>query len=154
MRIAAVAGPRTGPFSDPGHPGMLLREILSPIATEIEVARDYARDVCRRYGIGTVSDAAATVATEFVTNAVMHARTLMELSFTLEPPYLYVAVRDADPRPPVPVCAEDRGFGLSLVEGFASRWGSYPAPDGKIVWAALWLPHRGGPPVAPPAPPA
>jgi len=120
-----------------------LRESLLPIASAPEVARDRTHEVCELWGVPEVADAVATVATEFVTNAVVHARTSMELSFALAHPLLYVCVRDRDPRLPSFREAEDHGFGLRLVDAFAAYWGAETLPGGKIVWAAVRLPYGG-----------
>src|SRR5215467_13034970 len=67
-----------------------LREGLLPMASGVELARDRTREVCDLWGVQEVTDAAATVATELVTNGVVHARTSMELSFALARPLLYI----------------------------------------------------------------
>jgi len=53
---------------------------------------------------------------------------------------IVIEVWDVDPAEPVlPRDELDAGDGrhLQLVDAVASRWGSYPAPRGKVVWAEL-----------------
>jgi len=126
-----------------------LRETLLPVASAVELARDRTREVCAKWGVPRVADAAATVVTELVTNGVVHAGTSMDLSFALSGRLLYISVRDRDPRLPAYREAEDHGFGLRLVEAFAAYWGAETMPEGKIVWAAIRLPYEG---VQPPGP--
>jgi anti-sigma regulatory factor (Ser/Thr protein kinase) len=66
-----------------------------------------------------LSDAAATVAAELVSNAVDHAGTPCVLHLALDHRRLQVAVRDSRPvrerRPQITVAGE-RGFGLLIVQ--------------------------------------
>jgi anti-sigma regulatory factor (Ser/Thr protein kinase) len=88
-------------------------------------------------------DAAATVVTELVRNAVEHARTACALHLTLDPRHLQVAVRDSRPVaegcPRIAVAGDrgDRGYGLLMVQGLSRGWGVTPYSDGKTVWALL-----------------
>jgi anti-sigma regulatory factor (Ser/Thr protein kinase) len=85
-------------------------------------------------------DAALTVTTEFVSNAVEHARTRCVLYLALDDRRLRIAVRDQ--RPEVqgflePGVRGNRGYGLLIVEGLSRRWGVTSHDDGKTVWALL-----------------
>jgi anti-sigma regulatory factor (Ser/Thr protein kinase) len=92
------------------------------------------------------------VASELVTNAVLHARTTLELSYAAEDSNVEVGVRDLDVRPwrpavsvPARVPARSSwpslslgGRGLAIVAAMADEWGVTETQDGKQVWAR-WL---------------
>ncbi len=126
--------------------------------------------VSRRYPDGPVSVAAARrfvgaaldgapahlvgtaqlLASELVTNAVLHARTEVEVSVARLDGRVRVRVGDRRPnRALVPQrCSPyaGTGQGLALVEQLASRFGADGGDAGKTVWFELW--HDG------PAPPS
>lgn len=100
---------------------------------------------------------AQLVASELITNAVMHAGTPMVLTLRLLPDALSVAVRDGDPRPAritdIANESSERGRGLLLVDAFSDSWGNFFPSSGKVVWAKVRLPSpdRLRPPTAQPA---
>jgi anti-sigma regulatory factor (Ser/Thr protein kinase) len=83
-------------------------------------------------------EAAATVATELVSNAVEHVGTRSTLRLALDRQCLQIAVHDRRPvtegRPRIAVNG-DRGYGLLMVQGLSRGWGVTPCADGKTVWA-------------------
>jgi anti-sigma regulatory factor (Ser/Thr protein kinase) len=99
-------------------------------------------------GLGWVLGDAMLVASELVTNAVLHsgcsAAELLEVKAVLASERLVISVQDpgrsgkaAEPMP-----ADDlrpNGWGLRIVEQLASRWGS-ERRGGYRVWAELPLP--------------
>ena len=110
-----------------------------PIAPAL--ARASVASACEDWGLdGDAHDAAASVVTELVENAVVHAGTECVLHLELDRRCLQIAVRDRGPtgpgRPPVGV-ALDRGYGLLMVEGLSRGWGVTPHADGTTVWAVL-----------------
>lgn len=82
-------------------------------------------------------DTAALLVTELVTNAVLHARSAIELSVTCHRDWARVDVADAAPRA---IARRSQhldattGRGLLLMDLLASTWGVEPSPDGKTVW--------------------
>ena len=105
------------------------------------LAREEVRTACEEWNLTALVDDALLVATELVENAVRHARTESVLRLELRASGLSLAVRDADPSPPV-LTASRPGVpghrGLELVEGKCVVWGTSPSFDGgKIVWAVL-----------------
>jgi GAF domain-containing protein len=114
-----------------------------------------------------VVDDAETVVSELVTNAVLHARTPLELLVTPRDPGLRLELVDGSPDPPLPTPIEPAalqgllggdedsellldvftsrttGRGLAIVGALADQWGVDPLPTGKKVWAVL-----GGPAIA------
>jgi anti-sigma regulatory factor (Ser/Thr protein kinase) len=88
---------------------------------------------------GLVADAQLLVS-ELVSNALMHAATEVTLTLDLDQERLRIEVEDGGADLPplgavVPEAASGRG--LLIVDRVASRWGTMPAPDGKVVWAEL-----------------
>lgn len=124
-------------------PALRLREHLLPTLHSVELARARAHDACAQWGATDIEDKVQSVVTELVVNAVMHARTPVELTFARRQPFFYVTVHDQSDRLPRRLTdGEDHGYGLTVVDALASHWGSHFAPGGKVVWAAIRLPAR------------
>jgi anti-sigma regulatory factor (Ser/Thr protein kinase) len=105
------------------------------------LARAAVASMCDDWGLDDgLYEAAATLATELVTNALEHAGTACILHLALDRARLQVAVRDGSPvtegRPAI-VIPGDRGYGLLIVQGLSRGWGVTPYADGKTVWAML-----------------
>jgi anti-sigma regulatory factor (Ser/Thr protein kinase) len=119
-------------------------ESLPPEARSAGVARHLVlralaevRPTCQE-----VTDTAALLVTELVTNALVHARSALRLDVTVCDDTVRVAVADRSPVPPVPLEPRPHatgGRGLFLVEELSSSWGSEPVDDGKVVWFELEL---------------
>lgn len=112
-------------------------------------ARDLVERVCATRPVQPdVVQVAQVIATELVTNAVLHARPPLGCSVLLRDRLLHVAVRDGDPSPPrrrtILSDRDDHGRGLLLVDGLAASWGCLPRPDGKVMWATVRLRPDGG----------
>jgi len=113
--------------------------------TEIDAparARRIATAVFRRWHVpDELIGRAVLIISEFVANAVRHARTRSELMLHLRGGRLHIAVRDTCRRlPRVPTQSDaDRedGRGLGIVVRLAASWGVVPDSGGKVVWAAL-----------------
>lgn len=106
-------------------------------------ARALLDRACVAWRLADLAPAAEVVLSELTANAVVHARTPMQIIIQRTATALHLVVRDADPTPPelrplppsgAPV---DSGNGLHLVATFATDWGSMPTTDGKSVWASL-----------------
>jgi hypothetical protein len=87
-----------------------------------------------------VSECAALLTSELVTNAVLHAST--PLSVTLHFLSGRIRVDVADGSPVIPAVKEygpdaATGRGLTLFNTLSSDWGVHPVPGGKIVWFEL-----------------
>jgi anti-sigma regulatory factor (Ser/Thr protein kinase) len=93
------------------------------------------------WGLTHLDDRALLLASELVTNAVVHARETSILSVWVEAGALEVRV--ADPAAPFPRLRhpqpeDEAGRGLMLVNTFADSWGVEPsAREGKAVWFRL-----------------
>ncbi len=98
------------------------------------------RDQLAAWGAEGFEEPATLLTSELVTNAVLHARSALEVTVRLTDRQLWVGVSDADTGPPVrkrygPDAATGRG--LMLVERIASAWGTDVSTTGKIVWFCL-----------------
>ncbi|HEU4676842.1 MAG TPA: ATP-binding SpoIIE family protein phosphatase, partial [Motilibacteraceae bacterium] len=99
---------------------------------------------------GTVDDV-ELLASELVTNAVLHGRPPVTVHLRLDPGH-HLVLEVADhafhlPRRMQAGSDDEHGRGLELVTLLADRWGVRPTPRGKVVWASFDL-------VAPSAPSA
>ena len=112
-------------------------------------ARSTVRHACADWELEPeVRDAAMLVATELVTNAVVHAGTASVLSVGLDRSGLHVSVRDEAPGPVAitPTAGITGGHGLRVVAGLSRSWGVVDHHDGKTVWAVLDQRSSSGPP--------
>jgi anti-sigma regulatory factor (Ser/Thr protein kinase) len=85
-------------------------------------------------------DSLALLTSELVTNAVLHARTPIELGITIADESVLVTVHDLDlaRREQAPYAGREGGWGLGLVAALAdsSSMDSHPG-DGKTAWFRL-----------------
>lgn len=114
---------------------------LPPAAQSVVTARRHVRDVLRRWGYDDLVDAAQLLTSEIVTNAVLHARTVLELVVTRTTDGVRVDVRDGSPLPPAMRSHGSNlattGRGLQLLQTLAASWASEPTATGKTVWFVL-----------------
>lgn len=88
----------------------------------------------------SVIDDAGLIASELVTNAILHGKPPVELRVAPTTDGLRIEVADGSSMPPVrplPSRGAMTGRGLRLVEALAQAWGCHPAEPGKVVWAEL-----------------
>nr|WP_240940226.1 ATP-binding protein [Planosporangium flavigriseum] len=133
--------------------------ITGPAARATVVAACETWGVGEDAGLQHVANRAELVVTELISNAILHAKTEIELTVALREPFLHISVADGSGAPPRLMSADSvetvGGRGLILVEALATKWGYLPTRDGKVVWAMLRLdPPRHGPGVATPDHPA
>jgi anti-sigma regulatory factor (Ser/Thr protein kinase) len=100
-----------------------------------ELARAALAAACEDWELNAgLYEAAMTVTTELVSNAVEHAATASILHLSLDQKRLQIAVRDNSPatpgHPQITVPGE-RGYGLLIVRGLSRRWGVTPHPSGQ-----------------------
>jgi anti-anti-sigma regulatory factor/anti-sigma regulatory factor (Ser/Thr protein kinase) len=122
--------------------------VLAPIPTAAAAARVFVRDVLGYWQLAlpdsTLVNRAVLLASELVSNAVLHARTELRLRVELRGELLHLAVHDGSPRllrlVNIPDPEAEGGRGLWLVEQLARAWGVNRHPDGgKVVWCTLRL---------------
>lgn len=78
------------------------------------------------------------VATELLTNAIVHAASEPVLGLDVDRGAVVLRVLDASQRPPTPRARHTRdghGFGLRMVEALSDGWGWEHYDVGKVVWA-------------------
>jgi anti-sigma regulatory factor (Ser/Thr protein kinase) len=100
-------------------------------------ARYFVEGLLREWHREDVADLVTLLTSEVVTNAVMHARS--ELDLQVDCLHDGVRVRVHDRGEGVPVRRHvsidaTSGRGLALVDTLASRWGVEPSAPGKTVW--------------------
>jgi len=94
-------------------------------------------------------DSLVLLTSELVTNAVLHARTAIELGIAVGEDSVLVTVHDLDLARPEqdPYASREGGWGLGLVAALAEVSALHTDPDGgKIAWFRLR--RTGAPPVA------
>lgn len=74
---------------------------LEPTPQAAGAARHFVADTCRRWGVDDVTDAVTLAVSELVTNAVLHARTHVDVELCVIGATMTACVIDRDPRPPV-----------------------------------------------------
>ena len=103
-------------------------------------ARRVLDEVCTRWGLGGLRDAAQMIVTELATNAVEHVGPPVELCITVRRRVLRIEVSDSSTVLPArldPSSGALRGHGLRLVDSLASGWGATASKWGKTVWVDL-----------------
>jgi anti-sigma regulatory factor (Ser/Thr protein kinase) len=116
------------------------RLALRPLPASAATARQFVGDTLGGWGCDAFSDAARLLVSELVTNAVLHARTDVEVVVRLLRSGIRVEVHDRSTAAPVVRRYEDEamtGRGLALVDELATKWGVDPLRDGKSVWFEL-----------------
>ncbi|MEU6281027.1 SpoIIE family protein phosphatase [Streptomyces sp. NPDC047028] len=130
-------------------PGAPSRE-FAPRPDSATAARRFVREAVAGAAADAV-DTAELLASELVTNALLHARTGIEVQAWATGTAVHVRIGDGRPdRALVPQLGHvytSTGWGLSMVERLASRYGAEYDEGRKTVWFELW---PDGPP--PPSP--
>jgi anti-sigma regulatory factor (Ser/Thr protein kinase) len=113
---------------------------ISPEPGEVARVRRLLTDTLHTWHTGIAADIAVLLASELVTNAILHGKPPLGLRVTLRGRTLRVEVTDrqwarvmASPVPP----DATSGRGLVLVEALATRWGCEEAGRQKTVWFEL-----------------
>lgn len=94
-------------------------------------------DAVQRLGLASLADVVELLASEVVTNAVLHAGTEVHLRVLQANGGVRIEVTDGAQGTPMrrqysPEAATGRGLGL--VEALASDWGTTARRSGKTVW--------------------
>jgi anti-sigma regulatory factor (Ser/Thr protein kinase) len=113
--------------------------LLEPTPDSPAMAREYCDGVLaeKQCDSETVSDARLVVS-ELVTNAVLHARTPIEVQVLVGAATLRIEVTDSGLDRPQRWAESDRGGrGLPIVEAVASRWGVLDQGSRKTVWCEI-----------------
>ena len=108
--------------------------------TSASRARTFVRELLASWRAEEFEEPAALLTSELVTNALLHARSAVEVTVRLADGHLWVGVSDAAAGPPVRKhygTEAATGRGLLLVDRIASAWGTEPSATGKVVWFEL-----------------
>ena len=114
---------------------------LDPVPASVGLARSLVRDSLADFD-GDARDVALLLTSELVTNAILHARTPVQLGVLVDGDRALVCVADRLPESPAlspRAHSHDRpgGRGLALVEDLADTWGTTTYTGGKTVWFVL-----------------
>jgi anti-sigma regulatory factor (Ser/Thr protein kinase) len=113
---------------------------LAPTPASVGEARRFTVATLRRWGRDDLTTSGALLVTELVTNAILHARTMVRVILERGADFVRVEVRDGSPiRPALRHHGLDAttGRGLALVSELADSWGVDVDATGKVVWARL-----------------
>lgn len=144
------------PAEPPGYAGAW-RFAAPAVDSSVPQVRHAVRDLIRRQRAPVTEElmqALMLVLSELVTNAVRHAALLspeVGVEVSLGGGWVRVAVEDGHPYRPKALAADPEltgGRGLLLVKAFVTEHGGtcdveQTAAGGKVIWAALPLPHHG-----------
>ncbi|MEU5017592.1 ATP-binding protein [Streptomyces angustmyceticus] len=125
---------------------LVARFVLAGTHGEVSPARHKVIDQVRAWGVpldDETADGIRLVASELITNAVVHGEGPITVALFHRPGRLVIEVLDASPVTPQPNCAgadDESGRGLLLVDALAARTGWASSDRGKRVWADLALP--------------
>jgi serine phosphatase RsbU (regulator of sigma subunit)/anti-sigma regulatory factor (Ser/Thr protein kinase) len=128
------------------HQDLVAAADFDPEPSAVAAARHFVRDRLVSWGLPGGDDRVADavlLASELVTNAVVHAGTQVQLTCRLSGTTVEVSVLDRHPArviPDLPIAADvDRpsGRGLLLPAALSSSWGVTYAPETKAIWFRL-----------------
>ncbi len=112
--------------------------VLPRDPASVPLARDHVRSACLAAAVPPdTCDSAVLLASEVVTNAVIHGRGRVRLQVLAERHRVLVEVGDDNATRPTVRLRDDEatgGRGMAIVEMLAQRWGSRESPGGKVVW--------------------
>ena len=111
---------------------------LEPMPKVVQAARTFVREQLPALPDET-TDVILLLTSELVTNAVIHARTAIEVGITVSDRSVLVTVHDQDlGRPSMSYVGRDGGRGLGLVAALADETATERHPgEGKTVWFRL-----------------
>jgi anti-sigma regulatory factor (Ser/Thr protein kinase) len=116
---------------------------LDPHPVSAGKARDFVATTLGPSRDSKATEVAVLLTSELVSNAIMHARSPVTLTVTLDDDRLSVAVADDSATTPAPrdktIPSAASGRGLQIVDALATNWGVDPAAGGKTVWFELSL---------------
>ena len=113
---------------------------LDPVPASASEARRLMREALAEADAAELAVPAQLAVSELVTNAILHAATLVDVTIELTADSLTVRVRDWSPRLPeqrVPGELATNGRGLAIVAAVTDEHGIELRPVGKSVWFRL-----------------
>lgn len=103
-------------------------------------ARAFVVDVLADSPARDCADTANLLVSELVTNALLHARSDVEVVVRIRQTTVRIEVHDATERLPVRIAEPGEtlaGRGLHILDALAVDWGAEPRTGGKAVWFEL-----------------
>lgn len=123
------------------EPGMELRLPVEFDPGSVSLTRHAIKRQLQAWNITEQIDDLQLVVSELVTNAIRYGSGPIELTLTINPTSLRVAVADTNaedlPASRTATMNEFTGRGVPLIEAISSSWGVEEVADGKIVWAEI-----------------
>lgn len=123
----------------------VVRVRLPPEPSSAGEARRFARGALGRWGCSEdVEDTVLLLLSEVVSNAVLHARTELEVNIAARPAQVRVEVVDGDTSPihrRTSTAEAQSGRGTELIEVLAEAWGTDRLTTGKRVWFEVAAPE-------------
>lgn len=110
---------------------------LQPERANVALARRFVIDAVHRLGMEQLCDVVELLASEIVTNAVLHAGTELHVRVLQADGGVRIEVSDGVGGAPTHrhySVEAATGRGMGLVEALASDWGTTPRGGGKTVW--------------------
>lgn len=115
------------------------RLVLDPLPRSVSAARRFVRSHVPDLPVET-GESLELMTSELVTNAVLHARTVLNVEVLVASSSVVVGVHDQDlvTSLQTPYAEREGGWGLGLVAALAHSWSTTPHPEGgKTVWFRL-----------------
>ena len=122
------------------------RIAVSGDPSAVAFARDRVTTQIQAWGVQLGEEnlnAVKLVASELITNAVVHAGGFITIGLYFDEDRLLLVVHDSSPEPPsrqITTEDDEGGRGLVLVEFLSARHGWEPTSHGKKVWAEFVVP--------------
>jgi anti-sigma regulatory factor (Ser/Thr protein kinase) len=119
------------------------RTSLPADPSSASLARRFVDRTLEAWGLDGVADTATLLVSELVANAILHARTQLEVVMRQTPAAVRIEVHDTNARLPTRKHYSSdaaTGRGLLLVETLADGWGADATSDGKAVWFEIGVP--------------
>ncbi|MFJ3672491.1 SpoIIE family protein phosphatase [Streptomyces sp. NPDC090106] len=119
----------------------------------VREARGFVHTCLCDWDLADLSDDLVLIASELVTNALIHAGSDVDLRLRVSGDRVRLEVRDSDSDPPVPTAYSltdegsaraEHGRGLYLVDALAHTWNTSPSGRGKTVWLEMDIPRAAG----------
>lgn len=120
------------------------RERFAADLRSARTARRFVADVLERWSFDELQDSVALLVSELVTNAVVHARSEVEVAVHLRPERVRIEVIDRAQDHVLRRAARDdesSGRGMALIEALAIAWGIDFQLAGKSVWFEMQRPE-------------
>jgi anti-sigma regulatory factor (Ser/Thr protein kinase) len=127
---------------DTPHTGRALRCAVAPAdLAALAPLRARLREALAAWGLAELADTAELLASELVTNALLHTGTGAGLAAAVTSEHrLRIEVSDGGtglPRPRAADADATGGRGLLLVDALADDWGVWLSASGKVTWFEL-----------------